>query len=238
MKKTGYLYYLMVILLFICFIALIINVYSNLCKTASLGAVPADSKVTFVIDPGHGGEDGGAVANGVTEKDINLSIALCLTDILRSNGYDVVLTRAEDQSIETEGDTLRRRKVSDMKNRLSVYNSSPDNVVISIHQNKFTQDQYNGTQVFYSENNSESKTLADEIKNSVISALQPDNTRESKPAGKNIYLLYNSNVPSVIVECGFISNREDAEKLKDEYYQKQMAWCIYRGAIDFLMKNS
>ncbi|MDD6225520.1 MAG: N-acetylmuramoyl-L-alanine amidase [bacterium] len=237
MKKAVVIFYTISFSLFIIFVLLMFRVYSNLYKTADCSAKP-DSNVTFVIDPGHGGEDGGAVANGITEKDINLQISMCLADIMRANGYKVNTIRDQDCSVESEGDTLRQRKVSDMKNRMNIYNSSENNVVISIHQNKFTDSKYYGTQIFYSPNNSESAVLAKRIKNQVKSLLQPDNSREIKKAGSDIYLLKNAETPSVIVECGFISNPEEAKKLTDKEYQKQLAWCIFQGTIDFLNENS
>lgn len=232
MKKVTLFYYIFSFILLVAFIVLMISAYSNLSDTVA-SVSQNSSKPIFVIDAGHGGEDGGAVANEITEKDINLKIAQILSDIIASNGYEVVMTRNDDNSIESSGDTLRERKVSDMKNRLEIFNSDPDNIVISIHQNKFTESQYSGTQIFYSPNNEKSSVLAESIRKSVVNLLQPDNERQSKAAGNEIYLLYNSKAPSVIVECGFISNAEEAEKLQNEDYQKQIAWSIFLGALDF-----
>src|SRR5574344_2316533 len=190
---------------------------------------------TVVIDAGHGGEDGGAVAaDGTMEKDINLSISKYLKEMFASVGYNVIMTRESDCAIYDEGtDTIRAKKISDMKNRLKIFNQSDSNVVLSIHQNKFTENRYNGTQLFFSPNNRNSALLADSIKNSVVKFLQPENTRETKSANKSIYLLWNSNVPSVIVECGFLSNQSELEKLKTEEYQKEMAFAIFCGFLEY-----
>lgn len=236
MKKISLFYYIFSFILLLAFILLIISAYSNL-SSAMANPSEAGKKPVFVIDAGHGGEDGGAVANNITEKDINLKIAQLLSEIIASNGYEVVMTRCDDNSIETAGDTLRERKVSDMKNRLKIFNSNPDNIVISIHQNKFTESKYNGTQIFYSPNNENSSLLAESIRKSVVTLLQPRNERQNKAATNEIYLLYNTTVPAIIVECGFISNPEEAEKLKDEEYQKKIAWSIFLGAIEYVNSN-
>ena len=144
------------------------------------------------------------------------------------------MTRTDDNSIGVKDTTIREQKVSDMKKRLEIYNSNKENIVISIHQNKFQQEKYNGTQIFYSANNEKSSILAENIKTSVVNLLQPNNTRECKKATKEIYLLYNSKVPSVIVECGFLSNKNEAEKLKTDSYQKQLAFTIYLGVSNYI----
>lgn len=221
-------------ILLVCAVSFIISTCSAYSSLSTI-AQANENKVTVVLDAGHGGEDGGAVASDETvEKDINLSIALKLKSIFIQNGIDVVMTRNGDVSICDDGiETLKGRKTSDMKNRLKIFNSSPDNVVISIHQNKFEQSQYSGTQIFYSANNPLSNELAQSIKNSVISNIQPDNTRECKPADKNIYLLYNSQNPAVIVECGFLSNSEELALLKTDEYQSKLALAVFDGFIKY-----
>ena len=189
---------------------------------------------TIVIDAGHGGEDGGAVSDsGVLEKDINLSIANDTSALFYMLGFDVTKTRTTDIALDNGEDTIRKRKVSDMKKRLEIFNSSEENTVISIHQNKFSESKYHGTQIFYSPNNPKSKQLADSIKYSVKGLLQPDNERECKKADSGIYLLKNTNNPAVIVECGFISNGEECKNLLDSQYQKQMAFSITAGFLSY-----
>ena len=191
-----------------------------------------------IIDAGHGGEDSGAVANGVLEKDVNLDIALKLRDFLVSSGYTVVMTRDSDISIyDSSAATVREKKVSDLHNRLSIINGSSDNILISIHQNKFEQSKYYGAQMFYSKNNPESQLLAESIRQSVTGLLQPENKRELKPADNTIYILNKATVPSVIVECGFLSNPDEAQKLSDENYRKKMAFSIYCGFLNYQNRN-
>ena len=193
---------------------------------------------TVIIDAGHGGPDGGTSADdGTVEKTLNLQIALKLNDILNSMGINTIMTRTEDISVHDSGaKTIRQKKVSDLKNRLSLLNETDNSVFVSNHQNHFSDSKYYGTQVFYSKNNSKSSVLADCIRQSVISELQKDNTREIKPAGTDIYLLYHAKTPSVMVECGFLSNKIEADKLKDEDYQRCLAFVIALGVVDYFKK--
>ncbi len=224
------------VVMFFSFIILMVSSVSNIKL-----AVSADSVKTYptlVIDAGHGGEDGGAVNDsGVLEKDINLVIANDTASLFRFLGFDVVQTRMQDMALSTDGDTIRSRKVADMKKRLEIFNSSDDNVIISIHQNKFPESKYHGTQIFYSPNNPSSKELADSIKFSVKGLLQPENERECKQADSGIYLLKSTDKPAVIVECGFISNSDECKKLLTDDYQKQMSYSIVAGFLNYYNTN-
>lgn len=212
------------------FVFLMISAALNI--KVSVSSENVKSMPTIVIDAGHGGEDGGAVSeSGVLEKDINLSIANDTSALFYLLGFDVKQTRKTDIALDNGEDTIRKRKVSDMKKRLEIFNSSEENTIISIHQNKFSESKYHGTQIFYSPNNPKSKQLADSIKYSVKGLLQPDNERECKKADSGIYLLKNTNNPAVIVECGFISNGEECKNLLDSQYQKQMAFSITAGFL-------
>ena len=205
--------------------------------------VPAQKKgadirlKTVVIDPGHGGEDGGAVSGDVLEKHINLAVSHDTADLLRLCGYTVSMTRDTDDALTDEGEDVRKRKYNDMKMRLDLYNATPDNVVVSIHQNKFDAASSHGAQVFYSPNHPNSTVLAEALRKSVTGMLQPDNTRTCKAAGKEIFLLKNAQVPAVIVECGFISNRQERELLVTDDYQKQLALAIAAGLMNYVNTN-
>lgn len=196
-------------------------------------------KQTVIIDAGHGGDDGGAIGiDGTVEKDINLDIALKLEKLLKFYGFDVIMTRTEDIMTCDDGlDSLRKRKVSDIHNRFDVLEKNPDAVFISIHQNKFEDNSQHGTQVFYSGNNDESKLLAESIQNSIVSVLQPDNSRVVKKSGSGIYLLYHAKLPAVLVECGFISNHAEVKKLNDENYRMKIAILIADGLIKYLLNG-
>lgn len=200
-------------------------------------AAPVRTLPPVLIDPGHGGEDGGAVSGDVLEKHINLAVSHDVADLLRLCGYTVSMTRDTDDALTNEGEDVRKRKYNDMKMRLDLYNATPDNVVVSIHQNKFDAAASHGAQVFYSPNHPNSAVLAEALRKSVTGMLQPDNTRTCKTAGKEIFLLKNARVPAVIVECGFISNRQERELLVTDDYQKQLALAIAAGLMNYVNTN-
>lgn len=195
-----------------------------------------EKKPTIVIDAGHGGEDGGAVGvNGLVEKDINLAIALDLAENLKSNFFSVVLVRDGDYAVgDSSLPTIAERKRSDTQNRVKLVETTGDCILVSIHQNQFSQSQYSGAQMFYSPNNSQSALLAEAIRQSVVESLQPENTRQNKEAGEEIYLLSHCQVPAVLVECGFLSNPQEADLLGQQSYQEDMAAAIYNGIVTFL----
>lgn len=237
-RRKTLMAYLAILAVAITAMVLMGNAFQTVAiKAQAANVLPAQPKL--VIDAGHGGEDGGAVSSdGTMEKDMNLDIALRLQQLLVLSGCDVTLTRDSDKAIYEEGaESLKSKKVSDMKKRLAIFNEDPEQTVISIHQNKFPQSQYSGTQVFYSGQKQESNLLAESIKASVVGMLQPQNTRETKKADKNIYLLYNAKVPAVIVECGFLSNSEELAKLKTEEYRQEMAFAIYCGYLNYYNQN-
>ena len=230
--KLRSFYVLLLALIFLSFIIVMIASFSNITAHASTDSVSASPRI--IIDAGHGGEDGGAEVDGVLEKDINLSIASMLADILRVCGYEVIEVRDTDISVYTDGaDTLREKKKSDLNNRVRLFNSDPRNVVVSIHQNRFDNPKYSGAQLFYSVNNENSAFLADCIRTAVVSLLQKENTRELKPAGNDIYILDQSTVPAVIAECGFLSNERERKLLLTPEYQQKLAYAIAMGVIDY-----
>lgn len=193
----------------------------------------------IIIDAGHGGEDGGAVGiDGTAEKDLNLSISLKLNEILSAMGYQTRMVRTKDTSIHNkDADTVRERKVSDIHNRAAIMNEYENCIYVSIHQNKYSGSSIWGAQTFYSPNNEESKELAQLIQASIANNVQPDNKRVIKQSGTNIYVLYNATKPAVMVECGFVSNANELEQLKDEEYQNKMAFAISNGIINYLFSE-
>lgn len=214
-----------------------LNTHDNEIVTAT--SVSADSKPIIILDAGHGGMDGGCVAyNGSLEKDVNLSIELSLKAILESFGYSVAVTRSTDTALYDPGVVgLSKQKKSDMKNRLELFNKYENAIAVSIHQNQFTDSKYSGAQMFYAETNPLSETLAQTLQNSFKNILQKDNNREIKNAGDDLYLLYYSNCPSVMVECGFLSNKEEADLLLSKDYQKKVALTIFKGLNSFIQEN-
>ncbi|MCL2035070.1 MAG: N-acetylmuramoyl-L-alanine amidase [Oscillospiraceae bacterium] len=191
----------------------------------------------IVIDPGHGGMDGGAVdrSGEILEKDINLKISLMLRDFFVLNGFDVIMTRTTDMSIHDEGITsVRKQKTSDLNNRLKIASADPNTIFISIHQNKFTDRRSKGTQIFYSPNNPASEQYAKILQDHFASMLQPENQRKTKKAGKNLFLMHQAKCPAVLVECGFLSNSAEAELLTDDEYQSKIAFVIFTSTINLL----
>lgn len=195
--------------------------------------MPASEK-TIIIDAGHGSPDGGAVGeSGVLEKDLNLSVAIMLQKFFESGGTNVLLTRSDDNGIYDVSGSIKNKKVSDIKNREEFIKSVDAEVFISIHMNKFPESKYSGPQVFYSKNNEQSEVLANCIQKSMIAALNPKSKREVKQADSSIYLLSHTDIPAVLVECGFLSNAEEEKMLQDEKYQRQLAWSVYCGIIEY-----
>lgn len=227
-----------IILSFVLFLILGSLGFGTVIVSEKLAVDAASNKVNqiVIIDAGHGGPDGGTSADdGTLEKDLNLQIAIKLNESLNSMGIKTVMIRTEDISVhDASANTIRQKKVSDLKNRLKIINETDNSIFVSIHQNHFSDSRYSGTQVFYSKNNPQSSVLADCIRQSVISDLQKDNTRETKPSGTDIYLLYHAESPAVMVECGFLSNINESKNLKNENYQKELAFVLALGISDYL----
>lgn len=197
-------------------------------KTVGINNVK--TKKTVIIDPGHGGIDVGTVGiDGSLEKNINLSISLDLYDYLMVSGINTVLTRDGDYEVYRAGE---KRTKSDLYNRMDFINSVPDSILISIHQNHFENEAEWGTQVWFSPNDEISPTLADKILRSVKRNIQPENKRENKVSDNSYYILYKAQKPSVMVECGFVSNKNENNKLQDKEYQKDMAYSILAGICE------
>lgn len=191
---------------------------------------------TIVIDAGHGGFDGGASSGSVLEKNINLEIAQKLKHYFANNGFHVIMIRDSDSSVADKREEQKAtKKKTDMHYRLDTMHENENTIFISIHQNQYGADcRVNGTQVFYSKNTIESKTIANSVQKSVSTLLQPQNKKATVVAKKNLFLLHNAKVPAILVECGFMSNPNELNKLQSEEYQKQLAFSIFSGVVDTL----
>ncbi len=196
-------------------------------------------KYTIIIDAGHGGEDGGASSvAGLVEKDVNLDIAKRLCDMLKEEGIDVVMTREDDRLLyDRNVDFQGRKKKLDLAARLAIAQSTDNAIFVSIHMNSFTDPKYSGLQVWYSQNFQESLILADIIQSKNREILQPENKRSVKPATSAIRLLDQAPCPAVLVECGFLSNVEEARRFEDTIHRQQVAFVIFRSICDFLEKQ-
>ncbi len=189
----------------------------------------------IVIDPGHGGEDGGAVSDsGIVEKNINLTISEYINDFCRLSGVDSVMTRNDDYMLVPQFAGSSNKKRADLIARTEIAFQYEDAIFVSIHQNKFENGKYKGLQVFYSKNNPESALLANIIKTTNIKLLDSDNKRETKVGGREIYVLDNIESPAVLIECGFLSNFDDAAKLNTPTYQKKLAFVIYASLMKYI----
>lgn len=195
------------------------------------------SDYIFILDAGHGGEDGGAVAfDGTLEKDLNLMFCNNLSLYFDIFGIDYMLIRDGDYSVgDTSLPTIRKRKASDIYKRYETINSFDNSILLSIHQNMFSAEKYSGTQVFYDGKFDESEELSKILQFSVKEKIQPENNRKIKKTDKSIYLLYEAKRPSVMVECGFMSNLTELEKLRNSEYQSQFSYVITKGLIQFLI---
>ena len=193
-------------------------------------ATPVSSQI-IVLDAGHGLPDGGAVnTNGLSEAEINLKIIQKLQELLEASNCTTILTRSDENGIYDAN--AKKKKVSDLQNRVNIVNSSNADILVSIHLNKISKPQYYGWQTFYQKNNENSKNLAQLIQSNLNYSIQRTNKREILPIS-NIYLMDNSKIPSVIVECGFLSNPDDSKLMQTDEYQNSLAWGIYTGIMDY-----
>ena len=201
-------------------------------------SLPVSGKVV-VVDAGHGIPDEGAeVGDGTTEAETNLKIALKLQNLLEASGCEVVLTRSDENAIyDINSKTLKQKKISDIRNRVKIGNESSADIFVSIHLNKIPQTQYSGWQTFYNEKSAEGQRLAISIQNSLNSAIKKENNRVASKID-NIYIINNVEIPTTIVECGFLSNPEEKANLLTDSYQNRLAWGIYNGIIDYFYDKS
>lgn len=224
--------FLLVSVLFLGASGFMCGVLSKECESA----VDASPQICVVLDAGHGGEDGGAVGvNGILEKDINLSVTVLVGELLKQEGIAVVYTRTEDRLLYTEEQNIKgKRKMYDLRNRLDIAEKTDGALLVSIHMNKFSSPGVRGLQVWYGKGNENSRLLAENIRASVKKELDPANRRATKSAGEDIYLLAHATCPAVLIECGFLSNPEECEKLSQDDYKIQLSFSIFCGIMEYI----
>lgn len=211
--------YLTVLLAFI-----IVGVGGSQIITVMASHAPIENRVCLVIDAGHGGEDGGTTScTGVLEKKINLEISVRLRDLCHLLGIQTKMIRTEDTALCTEGETIAQRKLSDLKNRVEIVNNTTNAILLSIHQNYYADSEYWGAQMFYNKTEA-GRNLAQMLQREFQNCF-PGNHRKSKEA-TGVYLMKHTLVPSVLIECGFLSNPEEESKLRDPQYQKSICCVI------------
>ena len=204
---------------------LLLSMGGSKAITALSESASIDGRRCVVIDPGHGGVDGGATScTGVLESNINLQISLRLNDLMHLIGIGTLLIRDTDRSIHTQGNSIAQKKVSDLKQRISIVNSQEDALLISIHQNHFSDSRYFGPQVFYGREEG-SGEFAKIMQHALTENLCPGSNRQAKSA-KEVYLMQKSDCTALLIECGFISNPEEEAKLLDADYQKKLCCVI------------
>lgn len=204
---------------------LMLTLFGSKVVTVMSETTPLDGRHCIVIDAGHGGVDGGATScTGVLESKLNLEIALRLNDFLHLLGYDTAMIRTTDESVYTQGETIAAKKVSDLKQRVKIVNETENALLISIHQNHFSDSQYSGAQVFYTSNGS-SEYLAKSLQNTLTASLNPGSNRQAKKAS-GIYLMEHIECTGILVECGFLSHPEEEAKLRNAEYQKKLCGII------------
>ncbi len=236
LKKSMYYSLIPVYALVLCIFLLSAVAGSTVVTVVSENA-PVKPRKCVIIDAGHGGVDGGATScSGVLESAINLQIAQRLNDLMHLLGIETVMIRQSDQSIHTEGNSIAAKKVSDLKHRVKIANSTDNALLVSIHQNHFSDGRYSGAQVFHAVT-SGSDQLAKSMQSSFIYALNPGSNRQAKKAS-GVYLMQNINIPGILIECGFLSNPQEEAKLRSEKYQKDICVVIATVLSCFLGHNT
>lgn len=201
----------------------------------SLKADAGEGKTCIVVDAGHGGMDPGKVGiNGAQEKELNLQIAMRLKRLLEAEGIEVVLTRTDDKGLYEE--KASNKKVEDIHKRCEIITETMPVFTVSIHQNSYPEEYVRGAQVFYYGKSQEGKELAETIQASMVERLDKENHRTAK-ANESYYLLKRTPTPTVIVECGFLSNSQEAALLITEAYQEKAAWSIHMGIMQYLNRQ-
>ncbi|MDE7261408.1 MAG: N-acetylmuramoyl-L-alanine amidase [Oscillospiraceae bacterium] len=232
-KKWTALYLLTLLVLFGIFAAILwqgsaVNASKNLPLEQGGGFV-------LVIDPGHGGVDGGAVsADGTVESQVNLAMGLRMEEIARLLGVDTVMTRQGDADLHDEdATTIRQQKVSDLKNRVELVNGTAEGILVSLHQNSMPQmPSVRGAQVFYGKAEG-SQALAETVQAALNTTLN-EQKKEVKAAGSSVYLMEHTEIPAILVECGFLSNPEETALLKTEGYQAKLTLTVLAGVLSQL----
>lgn len=195
----------------------------------------SQSQICVVINAGHGGDDPGKIGiNQLLEKDVNLSIALKVRQYLEAQGIRVVMTREDENGLYDSG--APNKKVQDMKRRVALIEETAPAITVSIHQNSYPEEYVHGAQVFYYDGSRDGQLLAQLLQEQLVQKLDPENHRQIK-ANDSYYLLKKTDVPIVIVECGFLSNQAEAKLLGQEEYQDRVAWAIHMGILQYLAET-
>lgn len=231
-KRKGWIHYYLITIISV---LLIIN-WGSRAVTVIAENTPIERKHCIIIDPGHGGVDGGATScTGILESTLNLEISLRLNDLFHLLGYDTRIIRTGDISVYTKGETIAQKKISDLKERVRIVNETENAILVSIHQNNFSDSRYSGAQIFYS-STAQSKQLAEQLQTAFKETINQGSNRMCKKSN-GIYLMEHINKPGILIECGFLSNPEEESKLKRPEYQKQLS-CVVAATISSFLSNT
>lgn len=231
-KRKGWIHYYLITIISV---LLIIN-WGSRAVTVIAENTPIERKHCIIIDPGHGGVDGGATScTGILESTLNLEISLRLNDLFHLLGFDTRIIRTGDISVYTKGETIAQKKISDLKERVRIVNETENAILVSIHQNNFSDSRYSGAQIFYS-STAQSKQLAEQLQTAFKETINQGSNRMCKKSN-GIYLMEHINKPGILIECGFLSNPEEESKLKRPEYQKQLS-CVVAATISSFLSNT
>jgi len=212
-----------------CLFMVLIGVFTGtlIMISSYAGNSPGNNTLSVIVDAGHGLPDGGAVGvTGSVEQKINLEIALKLQEVLEAKGVHVIMTREDENGLwDDSDDSIRKKKVSDMNKRLDIMKKSNANLFLSIHMNSFPNHSASGLRIFYAPNHKEIKPLAENIQ-SRIQDITDTKINIVKSADKSLFLMKNPPIPAVLVECGFLSNAKEEQKLQEDDYQARLAWAM------------
>lgn len=230
-RKTWGLFYLFTIAA-----VLLAAQWGSRAVTVIAENTPVTREHCIIVDPGHGGEDGGATScTGILESAYNLDISLRLNDLLHLLGYDTKIIRTTDISIYTKAETIAQKKISDLKERVRIVNETENALLLSIHQNNFSDSRYSGAQVFYAGTEG-SEQLAKQLQAALVSTLNPGSSRKSKKSS-GVYLMEHIGCTGVLVECGFLSNPGEEAKLRSASYQQKLC-CVIAATVSQYLSNT
>lgn len=210
--------------------------WGSMAVTVISENIPVERNHRIIIDAGHGGVDGGATScTGLLESTYNLDIALKLNDLFHLLGYDTVMIRTTDISVYTRGESIAQKKISDLKERVRIANETEGAILLSIHQNNFSDSRYSGAQIFYASTEGSSE-LARQMQSTMIRALNPGSNRQSKKSD-GVYLMEHIVCPGILIECGFLSNVREEALLRSREYQQKLC-CVIASTVDAFLSNS
>lgn len=210
--------------------------WGSMAVTVISENIPVERNHRIIIDAGHGGVDGGATScTGLLESTYNLDIALKLNDLFHLLGYDTVMIRTTDISVYTRGESIAQKKISDLKERVRIANETEGAILLSIHQNNFSDSRYSGAQIFYASTEGSSE-LARQMQSTMIRTLNPGSNRQSKKSD-GVYLMEHIVCPGILIECGFLSNVREEALLRSREYQQKLC-CVIASTVDAFLSNT